>query len=292
MVGLVELIVPILEMSPVFSLAAFGQLLSQKSGVYDLGIEGTMTVGAVFGVLGAYLGLNSWACLALGSAVGIPFGIALFSLSEKLKLNQIVVGFGLWLVGLGLAGSIYTVVLAPLEITIEPIASVFFGLDPIFFLSIGVFVFLLVLFSSTKYGLIVTAVGENPRVADTAGINVEKVRGICITVGSALAGLAGAYVAVDIVEGFTYTMIAGYGFIAFALVIFGRWKPTYVFLGSLLFVAITGVSTRMEILGIGILPPNYVAVLPHIGVLVVLTLAMIFARETGMPGSLGQPYMK
>jgi simple sugar transport system permease protein len=292
MVSGMELLVPILEMSPVFSLAAFGQLLGQKSGVYDLGVEGTMTTGAVFGVLGAYMGLNSWGCLLLGSLVGIPFGAALFFVSEKLKLNQIVVGFGLWLIGLGLAGSIYTVVLAPQHIEIEAIHAVAFGLDPIFYLSIGLLVFLIFLFSRTKYGLIVTAVGENPRVADTAGISVEKVRAICVVIGSALAGLAGSYVAVDVVQGFTYTMIAGYGWMAFALVIFGRWKPIYVFAGSLLFVAITGISARMEILGMGFLPPNYVAVLPYIGVLVVLTLAMIFAKETGMPAGLGQPYTK
>jgi len=292
MEAIIEWIVAILEMSPVFSLAAFGQLLSQKSGVYDLGIEGTMTTGAVFGVLGAYLGFNSWACLLLGFFVGIPFGMALFLVSEKLKLNQIVVGFGLWLTGLGLAGSIYTAVLAPEEIALRPLDPIVFGLDPVFFLSICVLVFLLVLFSRTKYGLIITAVGENPRVADSAGINVEKVRGTCNVIGAGLAGLAGAYVAVDVVQGFTYTMIAGYGWIAFALVIFGRWKPSYVFLGSLLFVAVTALSVRMEILGVTVLPPNYVAVLPQMGVLVVLTLAMKFARLSGMPASLGQPYVK
>lgn len=285
-------LVAVLQMSPVFSVAAFGQLLSQRSGVYNLGIEGIMAASAVFAVFGAYLGLGSWLLLFVGFVVGTLFGMLLSVLSVRLKLDQIVVGLGLWLVGLGLAGSIYTVVLAPVKVKVQPIGAVLFGLDSMFFLSLALFAFLMIFFSRTKWGLIVTAVGENPRVADSAGINVERVRAICNTVGAGLMGLAGAYLAVDVLQGFTYTIVAGYGWIAFALVIFGRWKPSYVFLGSLLFVSVTALSTRMSIIGIRFLPPNYVVILPHIAVLVVLTVAMKFARETGMPAALGRPYIK
>jgi len=126
----------------------------------------------------------------------------------------------------------YTIVLAPQEIIVEPLGAAIFSLDPIFYLSIARFVFLLFFFSKTKQGLAVKAVGENPRAANTAGISVERVRWICNTIGSGLIGLAGAYLAVDVLQGFTFAMVAGYGWIDFALVIFGRWKTLYVFLGS------------------------------------------------------------
>jgi simple sugar transport system permease protein len=285
-------LIAILQMTPVFTLAAFGELLDQRSGVYNLGIEGIMTVGAAFSVLGALLGLDSWGCLLLGTMAGLPFGALLGMLSERFKLNQIVIGFGIWLLGLGLAGSMYTVVLAPQKIAIREIDPILLSLDPIFYLTIALLFFFMFFFSRTKWGLIITAVGHNPRVADSAGVNVEKVRILTVTVGSGLMGLAGAYLAIDVLQGFTHGIVAGYGWIAFALVIFGRWKPTYVFLGSLLFVGITGISIRLEILGMAFIPPSYVVVLPHIGVLIVLALAMKFARESGVPGSLGQPYVK
>jgi ABC-type uncharacterized transport system permease subunit len=285
-------LIAILSMTPVFSLAAFGELLDQRSGVYNLGIEGIMTVGAVMSVVGAFLGFNSWGCLLFGTISALPLGLVLGVLSERYKLNQIVVGFGLWLSGLGLSGSIYSVLLAPHRIIIQKLQPILFDLDPIFYLSIALVLFLIFFFSRTKLGLIITAVGQNPRVADSAGINVERVRIMCVTVGSGLMGLAGAYLAIDILQGFTYGIVAGYGWIAFALVIFGRWKPSYVFLGSLLFVGITGIATRLQILGLATIPSNFVVVLPHIGVLVVLTLTMKFARDAGVPASLGQPYVK
>lgn len=285
-------LIAILAMTPVFSLAAFGELLDQRSGVYNLGIEGIMSVGAAMSVVGALLGLNSWGCLLFGTISALPFGLVLGVLSERYKLNQLVVGFGLWLSGLGLAGSIYSVLLAPHRIIIQQLQPILFDLDPIFYLSIALVLFLMFFFSRTKLGLIITAVGQNPRVADSAGVNVERVRIMCVTIGSGLMGLAGSYLAIDILQGFTYGIVAGYGWIAFALVIFGRWKPSYVFLGSLLFVGITGIATRLQILGLATIPSNFVVVLPHIGVLVVLALTMKLARDSGVPGSLGQPYVK
>ncbi|MFQ5761532.1 MAG: hypothetical protein ACE5PO_00720, partial [Candidatus Bathyarchaeia archaeon] len=136
---IIATIIAVLEMSPLFAMASFGQLLSQRSGVYNLGIEGIMASGAVFGILGAYLGLNSWLSLLLGFAVGVVFGALLSLLSVRLKLNQIVVGLGLWLLGLGLAGSLFTASLAPEGIFVEPFDAVLFSLDPIFYLSIGLF---------------------------------------------------------------------------------------------------------------------------------------------------------
>ncbi|MEM4246139.1 MAG: ABC transporter permease [Candidatus Bathyarchaeia archaeon] len=289
---LTSTIVSILSMMPVFALAAMGQLLSQKSGDYNLGIEGIMASGAVFAIIGVYFGLNSWASIGLGVAVGVAFGAFLSILIDKVKLNQIVVGFGIWFLSLGLAGSIYTAFLSGKEIKVAPIPPILFSLDPIFYLTIIVFITFLLFFSYTKQGLAVQAAGENPRAADSSGINVDNVRMACNIVGGALMGLSGAYLAINTLQGFMYTMIAGYGWIAFALVIFGRWNTVYVFTGAILFTAIMAVSNRLEMLGLQILPPNYIFILPHISVLIGLTLSMIFLKESGMPSALGQPYKK
>ncbi|WP_455365069.1 ABC transporter permease [[Eubacterium] cellulosolvens] len=289
---IISTLISILEMMPVFALAALGQLLSQKSGDYNLGIEGIMASGAVFAILGSFIGLGVWISLGLGAAIGIVFGILLSTLIDKLKFNQIIVGFGIWFLSLGLAGSLYTSFLSGRSIVVTAINPILFSFDPIFYFTIIIFIAYLFFFSYTKQGLSIIAVGENPRAADSTGIRVDKVRATCNIIGAALMGLSGAYLALDILQGFMYTMIAGYGWIAFALVIFGRWNTTYVFAGSIIFTAIMAISSRLSILGIEIIPLNYVFILPHVAVLIGLTLSMIFLKESGMPSSLGQPYKK
>ncbi len=289
---IIKTIIAIAEMTPIFTIAALGQLLSQKSGDYNLGIEGIMTAGAAFAIYGVFLGLNSWGALLLGALIGIIFGILLSFLLDRFKLNQIVVGFGIWFLSLGLGGSLYSSVISGTQLAVPPFRPVLFSLDAIFYLSIIILIVFLFFFSYTKEGLTVIAVGEYPRAADSAGINVDKVRAICNIIGSGLIGLAGAYLALDVLQGFMYTLISGYGWIAFALVIFGRWKVSYVFLGAIIFTSITSLASRMAILGVEIIPLNYVAVLPHIAVLVGLTLLMIFGKKSGMPASLGLPYKK
>ena len=287
-----HIIMSMLQMSPVFTLAAFGQLLTQKSGVHNLGIEGIMASGAVFAVYAYAAGLGNWMGLFTGFVIGLVYGVLLGVLCVKLKLDQIVVGFGVWFLGLGVAGAMYGILLAPKHIVVPKIPDIVFGLDPIFFLSIALLAFFMFFFSKMKWGLAVKAVGENPMVADSAGVDVEKVRLICAILASGLMGLSGAYLAVDVLQGFNYKMIAGYGWMAFALVIFGRWNTLYVFLGSLLFTGITAVSTGLTVMGIIFMPLSFVSVLPHIGVLVALTVSSIRAKETGMPAALGQPYKK
>ena len=285
-------VISVLAMTPVLSLPAFGELLSQKSGVLSLGIEGIMAVGAIFANLGILLGMGSWGSIFIGILSGMAFGILFSFLSEKLKLDQVVTGFGVWFLGLGVSATVFTLVLSGRELKVTPIPPVLFSLDPIFYFSIGMIFFLLFFFSKTTYGLSVRASGEYPRAADSAGINVDKVRALCNILGSGLMGLGGAYLAINILQGFTYSMIAGYGWIAFALVIFGRWKPHYIFLGSLLFTAITVSSSRLQILGFTLIPSNYVVVLPHLAVIIGLTAAMLLAKGSGMPAALGEQYKK
>jgi ABC-type uncharacterized transport system permease subunit len=289
---LIATIVSILGMVPVFALAAFGQLLSQKSGDYNLGIEGIMASGAVFAILGSFLGLDFWGSLGLGIVIGLMFGLLLSILIDKMKFNQIIVGFGIWFFSLGIAGSLYNAYLAGKDFQVRSIGPIFLSLDPVFYLTVAVLAILIFVFSYTKQGLSIMASGENPRAADTAGINVDKVRTICNVVGGGLMGMSGAYLALNVLQGFMYTMISGYGWIAFALVIFGRWNIRYVLAGSILFSAIMSIANRLAILQMIVIPLNFVFVLPHVAVLIGLTISMMKLRDSGMPSSLGQPYKK
>ncbi len=280
----------ILSYFPVIGLAALGELISQKAGVYNIGIEGIVAFGTFSGILGYYLTGSLWLSLLIGFVLASIFGVLLSVLSVSLNFDQIVIGFGLWFLAEGLAGFLYAIAV-PGEFNVpERFGEVIFNLNPLIFITIGLFVFFFVLLRWTKEGLAIRVVGERPEVADTAGINVSKVRWICCIVGAGLMGLAGAYLAVHVLQGFTYKMVAGYGWIAFAITLFGRWSPGGILFGSVFFSSLIGIQTRLQVAKILFIPKEFMVVLPHIGVVVLLAILGIWGRKTGMPAALGKPY--
>ena len=124
------------------------------------------------------------------------------------------------------------------------------------------------------------------------GIDVNKVRWICTTIGSGLIGLAGAYLSLVILQGFTYKLVSGYGWAAFALILLGRWTVSGIFAGSLFFTFMIGIQTRLQIAEILVIPTEFIVVLPHIGVILALTLAGVLGKKAGMPASLGVHYAR
>lgn len=288
--GLIEPISAVLSYLPVIGLAALGGLLSQKSGVYNIGIEGILAFGTFSGIFAYFLWQSLWISLLFGFFSGTVFGALLSILSVHFKLNQIVIGFAIWFLAEGLAGFLYFV-LVPSGFSVpERFGEIFLSLDSIFYLTIGLFVFFVIFFRWTKQGLAVTVTGESPEVADAAGINVYKIRWICNIIGAGLIGVAGSYLAIHILQGFTYKMVAGYGWVAFAIVIFGRWSPIGVLLSSLFFTALMGIQTRLQVAGIIFMPAEFMVVMPYIGVIIALTLVGILGKKSGMPSALGVPY--
>jgi len=286
-----ETAISLLTMLPVFLLPALGEMLGEKSGVYNIGIDGVMAFGALSGVAGYMLMYQSHlAAMMFGFAGGIAFGLFNSLLSIRFKLNQIIVGFGIWFFATGLAGLVYTST-AVKDVVAERFTPIFFSFDAVFYLSIVIFIGFYVLFAYTKQGTIIRAVGMNPRAADAAGINVDRVRWTCATLGAGLVGFGGAYFAINFFQGFTQVAVAGYGWIAFAIVIFGRWRPSNVLLGSLLFATITGLQTRGQVIGIAV-PSEFMNVLPHISVIIALTLIMVLGGRQSAPESLGNPYVR
>lgn len=289
---LLEAVGSILSFTPVIGFAALGLLIGQKSGVWNIGIEGIMGMGTFAGIFGYYfLGQSIWISLLFGFFVGVIFGLVLSILCIHFSMNQVVVGFGLWFLGEGLAGFLYFMTLPPFAKVRETFPT-FLSLDLIFYLTVVLFVILYILLKKTKQGLAIMVAGERPEAGDCAGINIYKVRWICTFIGAGMMGLAGAYLSVGILKGFTYTMLAGYGWIAFAIVLFGRFSVSGTLFGTLLFTFLIGTQTRLQVAGVTFIPPEFMVVLPHIGVIVVLTLAAIMGKRAGMPSALGVHYKR
>jgi simple sugar transport system permease protein len=284
-----NMITAILAMMPVFLIGTVGELISQKSGVYNIGIEGVMAFGAITAILSYHFVLpDLWLSLAVGFFGGAAFGVLNSLLSINLKLDQVVVGFGLWFLGVGLSGFIHTTFLSG-KPPVELFPRVLFSLDPVFYLSIGIWAMTWIVFSKTSAGLRIKAVGEYPKGADVVGINVFRTRWICVMVGCGLIGVAGAYLFMNFVQGFR-TMVSGFGWMCFALVMFSRWRTPYTLLGAALFTAINGVQTRLQVSGIIILPLEFMNVLAYIAVIIGLVFTMATGGRGAMPASLYVPY--
>jgi ABC-type uncharacterized transport system permease subunit len=287
---LLGVVASILSFFPVIGLAALGGFISQKSGVWNLALEGIMAFGAFSGVLAYhYLGQSLWVSLIFGFLAGLLFGLLLSVLCVHFGLNQIVVGFGLWFLSEGLAGFLYYTVLPSVRID-KTFGPDLLSLDPVFYLTIASFGVLHVVLRSTRQGMAIVASGENPRAADVAGIDVHKVRTSCTALGAGFIGLAGAYLSLGVLQGYTYEIVAGYGWTAFALILFGRWTTRGILLGSLFFTFLIGIQTRLQVAGLLFMPSEFMVVLPHIGVIIALTLAGVFGRKAGMPAALGVHY--
>lgn len=301
---IVNLIFATLTMLPFYLIAALGGYLSQRVGVYDISMEGNMTLGCVLGIIGYFLTGSPWMGLLFGFMGGVIFGIILAVLAVKLKLDQIVIGFGLWFLGMGLASFLYTLYMPEDQVTVGfgPIAR-FFGieteltgfarflnLDIIFYLSIVLLLVITFIINRTKLGIFMRSTGENPSVVDAAGINIFRVRCLTVIIGVALVGSAGAYLAVDFLQGYTMFMVAGRGWICFAIVIFARWKPSHILWGCLLFAGINGLQIRLQIIGVNI-PSDLLTALPY--VMTILTLIVIMSRgKSRIPSALGRPYFR
>jgi general nucleoside transport system permease protein len=294
-----------LRMGMPLIIASLGEIYAERSGVFNLGVEGIMLFGAFTGFAAAFLSGSMWvgvlASLALGALMGLIFSYWVITL----QADQIVVGYSMLIVCSGAAIFFYRMVfpstltmfvpmLDPFPAIAIPVLSEIPFIGPIIFKqdALVYLTFLLVIISSiilfrTRYGLRVSAVGEYPSAADSVGINVNRVRYVSTIIGSALAGMGGAYFSLVVLGLYSDTMIAGRGFIALALVIFGRWNPYWVLAGGFLFGIIDALQLRLQFLGAG-LPVEFLVMLPY-----VLTIFILLVGKKRMPPSaLTIPYSR
>ncbi|MEN6364795.1 MAG: ABC transporter permease [Rectinema sp.] len=288
-------------------LAALGEMFNQRAGVFNLGCEGIMAMGAFLGFLPAYFLQNGPLApyanligIAAAAASGIAMG-ALFGLvTVSFRAPQGIAGIGLQMLGWGAAGTLSRHFVGgvtgipgikpwpvPLLSKIPYIGPVLFNMTPFAY-----FAFLMVpaswyILFKTPWGLKVRAVGTHPRAADTMGTNVNRTRYQALMLGGAFAGLAGAYLSLAQAKMFADDIVSGRGFIAVALVYFGRWHPVYILGGSLLFSIAQSFQLSIQVLGINF-PYEFAVMLPY--VLVILVLAFSRGSKMRGPAELGKPY--
>lgn len=310
-----DFLIPLLSTAFVLSipvaLAAVGECICQRTGVLNLGVEGMMLMGALTAFLGAYYYDSSWIGVLAGVAGGVSLGILMGVLCISIKAEQVVSGIVVVMLSLGLTsylyGSLFHVgttpprieglspVQIPLLSDIAFVGPILFQQTLLVYLALGLIALLSWMLERTSVGLALQAVGEKPEAGDAAGLSVDGLRWLGILISSAMAGLGGAVLIIAQIHLFADGITAGRGWIAIALVIFGRWKPLWVFAGALLFGIVDAIQLKIQVIAGGIdsaIPFELFQALPYIVTLAVLVLSAIRTRRNVQPAALGIPFLK
>ncbi len=281
-------------------LAALVGVIGERSGVVNIGIEGQMLLAAFAGFFAAAFSGSIAVGILAGVGTGLIAGGFLAWTTVRWRMDQIIAGVVLNIVATGLT-SFYLVsgeilpglipnIEVPLLSQIPLIGEVFFsGRSAIALVAIIAAVTVHFSLFHTRWGLRTRAVGEYPSAADTAGINVERLRLVNVTLAGSLAGLAGVYLSMDASSSFERGITAGRGFLALAIMIMGAWRPLRAFAMALFFGFVNAVASQLQQTGGFPLPPQLTSTLPYVATLVVLAVA---AGRVRAPGAVGQPYVK
>ena len=305
--GLGQLVVAagssVINFSTITLLVALGEVFCERSGVINIGAEGMMLVGAISGFVGSLVTGNPYVGLVAAAAFAGLFGLVTGVLVITLKLNQIIIGILIWLLGLGLSSFIFSDYFSTSFYSIQglnPITVPFLGNIPILgtlLFDNNILVYLtwimvptlsLILFK-TKTGLIIRATGENPRAVDSAGHNVYLIRYLSLLFASMMAGLAGAYIVLTVTFSFQQGITAGNGFVGVAIAIATGLNPAKAVGGSMLFAGAGAVATLIQLLGVRAIPNQFVLMLPY---LITILFLIVFVRHVRPPKSLAVPYSR
>lgn len=290
-----------LRMAAPLIYTSVGETYNERAGVVNIGLEGIMLIGAVtaFGVT-YYLKSIGAAVLAAALVAGF-FGLIFAYVTVTLQANQIVTGTAMNLIGLGLSSFVYRVAfrdvpgarIEPLGTVPIPVLSKIPFIGPILFeqnmLVYGALVLTLVaavVMNKTMLGLSIRAVGEHPRAVSTAGLTVSRLRYGAAIFGAMLAGIGGAYLPIAWANTFVENMVAGRGFIALAIVVFGRWTPVGAFLASILFGFTYALQLRLQTQNLRV-AYQFLQVLPYLATLVIM---VILRGRSTQPKAMGAPY--
>ncbi|MER8572747.1 ABC transporter permease [Mesorhizobium sp. M1338] len=284
-------------------IAAIGELVVERSGVLNLGVEGMMIMGAVGGFGVGHLTGSPWIGLLAAIALGAVFSLLFAVMTLSLATNQVATGLSLTLLGLGLSGMMGTSFvgqpgerLPNLDIpgltSIPVIGRLLFGQDPIFYISIALTAAVMWFLFKTRTGLTLRSIGDSHTSADALGIHVIRYRYLAVIFGGACAGLAGGHLSLVYTPQWVENMSAGRGWIALALVVFASWRPWRVLAGAYIFGAVWIGQLHAQAFGIPV-PSQFLSSLPYLATVVVLVLISRNKRLTMMntPASLGQPFV-
>jgi simple sugar transport system permease protein len=283
-------------------LAGFGELITERSGVLNLGVEGMMLMGASVGFIGTVATGSPIVGLVLAMLAGAALALVFGVLTLSLMANQVATGLALTIFGVGFSALVgVNWVGTPLQglstdiwpslSTASPMVQQLMLLDPLVWVAVLLPFVVQWFIYRTRAGLILRAVGESSDVAHALGYSVLRIRYFAVLFGGAMSGLAGAYLSLAYSPMWSENMVAGRGWIALALVVFSTWKPLWLALGSLLFGFVTIAQFQAEGLGLA-LSPHLLAMLPYIATIVVLVLISRDATRLKLnaPAALGRPF--
>jgi general nucleoside transport system permease protein len=282
-----------LDASMIFTFAGLGELINQRSGVINVGLEGIMLFGGTFGFLAAKSTDNYLLGFLVAIAVGGLLGLLHSFVSITLGVDQVVSGMGIWILGFGLTTYIGSPHAGPLGM---PRIPNILGISPFFFLGIVLVVITWFMLSRMNIGLKIRSVGENPSVAEVSGINVARTRYACVIIGGMLMGLAGAIFTLDYNPVWSYNFLMGWGFISLALVFFSMWNPLLLLAGSILFGTLWQLSLNPQLVLPGLLSRYIWRTVPFaitLGALILMSTKWFRTRYgAAKPEALGLPYFK
>lgn len=275
--------------------ATMGELICERAGVLNLGIEGIMVAGAFAGWIAVHAGLPLWWGVAAAALTGAAFGLLHGVLTVPLGLSQHVIGIGITLLASSLA--YYTYRLALPEVTsppkIEPFAPLplpgLLAQTPLTYLAFAVAGLTAWVLYRTPLGLAVRAAGENPDALEAQGLSVVAIRIGAVMTGSALMAVGGAFLTLSAFNSFFFEMVNGRGWVAIALVVFGAWNPGKALVGALLFGAFDAFQIRLSQAAGGVLPYQVFLMLPYLMSILALILA---SRRARTPKALMTPWRK
>ncbi|MFK0382375.1 MULTISPECIES: ABC transporter permease [Rhizobium/Agrobacterium group] len=284
-------------------IAASGELVTERAGVLNLGVEGMMIIGAVCAFAAAHLTGSPYLGILAGIASGAVFSLLFGFLTLTLVTNQVATGLALTILGLGVSGMLGEsfvglpgVKLAPIVFPVLSdipfIGPLLFRQDLIFYMSIALVAGIGWFLFKSRTGLKIRAIGDNHGSAHALGINVIRTRYLAVMFGGACAGLAGAQLSLVYTPQWVENMSAGRGWIALALVVFASWRPWRVLAGGYLFGAVTIGQLHAQAFGIGV-PSQLLSALPYLATIVVLVIISHNRRTTliNTPASLGKSFV-
>jgi len=282
--------------------AALGELIVEKSGVLNLGIEGMMLVGAAFAFWAVFSGLPMPVAIAVGALAGAASSLIFGVLALTFLTNQYAAGLALAIFGSGVSaflgrsfGSAPIDALDRIQIPflsdIPVIGPMFFRFDPLVYLAIAAFFAISFFLYRTKGGLILRTIGESPETSHAIGYPVIRIRYLAVLFGGLMAGLGGAYLSIAYTPLWVENMTAGKGWISLALVVFATWRPLRVLLGAWLFGGMTILQLQGQALGVAV-PSELLSALPYLATIVVLVIISRHRQTLALhfPASLARPF--
>lgn len=290
--------------------AALGEIIAERSGVMNLGVEGMMLVG---GVVGFWTGVHTGSLalsLLLGGLAGAALALVHAVLAVSLRVDQTVSGLSLVIVGGGLSAFIGSsgdpsLLQVPSGVRVHPlfpqamrdlpgVGPIVFGHDPVVYLAMIAAAGAAYFLYRTPSGLSLRAVGENPAAADAAGLNVVRIRYLATVVGGVGAGVGGAYLTLAVLGTWQNNVTAGLGWIAVALVILAGWRPGFALFGAYLFGGLRGLNFTLQLAEVNV-ASDFLAMIPFVAAFIVVVMVSANpkrARRAAAPAALAQPYSR